>query len=169
MPLEQGLKHAIEIADALDKAHREGIFHRDLKPGNIMLTKSGWKLLDFGLAKLRAQAEAAPARALSASPTLQSPATAQGTILGTLHYMAPEQLEGQPADARTDIYAFGALLYETLTGRKTFEAKSQASLIGSILKDAPPSLLALMPTAPPELDRLVSKCVSTRRTTAPTV
>ena len=131
LPLDQVLQYAIEIADALDKAHRKGVTHRDLKPGNIMLTKSGAKLLDFGLAKLRE--DAAPATPLSQLPTGKDPITAQGTILGTLQYMAPEQLEGKEADARTDIFAFGVVVYEMATGKKAFEGKSQASLIAAIL------------------------------------
>src|SRR5437899_2049480 len=125
LPLDQVLQYAIEIADALDKAHRKGITHRDLKPGNIMLTKSGTKLLDFGLAKLRQ--EAAPATPLSQLPTAKEAITAQGTILGTLQYMAPEQLEGKEADARTDIFAFGVVMYEMATGKKAFEGKTAAS------------------------------------------
>src|ERR1700736_3435691 len=122
LPLDQVLRYAIEIADALDKAHRKGITHRDLKPGNIMLTKSGTKLLDFGLAKLKQ--EAAPATApLSELPTLSRNPTVEGTILGTLQYMAPEQVEGKmdAIDRRTDIFAFGAVVYEMDTGRKAFE------------------------------------------------
>jgi serine/threonine protein kinase len=111
LPLDQALTCSIAVADALDKAHRTGIVHRDLKPGNIMLTKAGAKLLDFGLAKLRAPSAAAP---LSMAPT-ESPVTAQGTILGTVQYMAPEQLEGTDADPRTDIFAFGAVLHEMIT------------------------------------------------------
>src|SRR5579863_1294400 len=127
LPLEQVLQYSVEIADALDKAHRKGITHRDLKPGNIMLTKSGTKLLDFGLAKL--QQEAAPATPLSQLPTVAQEMTAQGVILGTLQYMAPEQVEARPVDARTDIFAFGAVVYEMATGKKAFEGRSQASLI----------------------------------------
>jgi serine/threonine protein kinase len=131
LPLTQALQYAIEIADALDKAHRRGVTHRDLKPGNIMLTKSGTKLLDFGLAKLRASPAAS---SLSQLPTANDSLTAQGTIVGTLQYMAPEQLEGGEADARTDIFAFGVVVYEMVTGKKAFEGKSQASLIAKILE-----------------------------------
>src|SRR5712691_8966996 len=116
LPIQQVLQYAIEIADALDKAHRKGITHRDLKPGNIMLNKSGAKLLDFGLAKLRQ--DATPAVPFSQLPTAQDALTAQGMILGTLQYMAPEQVEGREVDARTDIFAFGAVLYEMATGKK---------------------------------------------------
>src|SRR5262249_38623367 len=135
MPLDETLKIAAEIADALDKAHRQGVVHRDLKPSNVMLTKSGAKLLDFGLAKLKHEAEPAPT--LSALPT-NADVTAKGTILGTLQYMSPEQLEGLEADVRSDIFAFGAVLYEMVTGQKAFQGKSQASLIAAIMHvDAP--------------------------------
>ena len=157
LPLDEALKIAIQIADALDAAHRQGIVHRDLKPGNVMLTKAGAKLLDFGLAKASAPIAGA---GLSMLPTTPPNLTAQGTILGTFQYMAPEQLEGQEADARTDIFAFGAVLYEMLTGRKAFEGKSQASLIGAILHTTPPSLASLQPLAPPSLDRIVATCLA---------
>jgi serine/threonine protein kinase len=160
LPLDQVLQFAIEIADALDKAHRKGVTHRDLKPGNIMLTKSGSKLLDFGLAKLRQSgALAAP---LSQLPTANDPLTAQGTIVGTLQYMAPEQVEGKTneIDARTDIFAFGVVVYEMATGKKAFEGKSQASLIAKILETDPPPMSSLQPMTPPALDRVVKKCLA---------
>src|ERR1700681_3920248 len=135
LPLDQALTIAIQIASALDKAHRAGIVHRDLKPGNIMLTKNGAKLLDFGLAKTSAPVVASAG--LSMLPTTPPNLTAQGTILGTFQYMAPEQIESQEADARSDIFAFGVVLYEMVTGKKAFTGKTHASLISSILKDAP--------------------------------
>jgi len=126
LPPEQVFRYAIQITDALDTAHRHGVIHRDLKPGNTMLTKTGAKLLDFGLAKVRAAEAMAGVTAL---PSETAPLTAEGTILGTLQYMAPEQLEGKEADARTDIFALGTVIYEMATGRKAFEGKTQASLI----------------------------------------
>ena len=157
LPIEQALQLAIEIAAALETAHRHDIVHRDLKPGNIMLTKSGVKLLDFGLAKVGAAAVASGG--LATEMQTIAPLTAQGTILGTLQYMAPEQLEGAEADARSDIFAFGAVLYEILTGRRAFEGKTQASLIGSILKDDPPRLSQVL-AVPPALDHLVRTCLA---------
>jgi serine/threonine protein kinase len=157
LPLEHVLQYAIEISDALDKAHRKGVTHRDLKPGNIMLTKSSSKLLDFGLAKLRQ--DVAPATPLSKLPTAQDNLTAKGTILGTLQYIAPEQLEGKEVDARTDIFAFGAVVYEMATGKKCFEGKSQASVISAIMSSDPPSMSSLQPMTPPALDRVVKKCL----------
>jgi Tol biopolymer transport system component/predicted Ser/Thr protein kinase len=159
LPLEQVLRYAIEIADALDKAHRKGVTHRDLKPGNIMLTKSGTKLLDFGLAKLKQ--EVAPANVpLSDLPTANDPLTAEGSIVGTMQYMAPEQLEGKEVDARTDIFAFGVVVYEMATGKRAFEGKSQASLIAAILEKEPPAMSSLQPMTPPALDRVVKRCLA---------
>ena len=159
LPLEQVLQYAIEIADALDKAHRKGVTHRDLKPGNIMLTKTGTKLLDFGLAKLKH--EVAPANGqLSQLPTANGPLTAQGTIVGTLQYIAPEQLEGKDVDARTDIFAFGAVVYEMATGKRAFEGNSQASVISAIMSSEPPAMSSLQPMTPPALDRVVKKCLA---------
>jgi serine/threonine protein kinase len=148
---------AIEIADALDKAHRQGLVHRDLKPGNVILTKEGAKLLDFGLAKL--QVSGGVVDGISGI-TQTTPLTGSGTIIGTIQYMSPEQLEGSEADARSDIFAFGALLYEMISCSKAFAGKSQASLIASILKEQPRALSELVPMSPPGLDRLVRKCLA---------
>jgi Tol biopolymer transport system component/predicted Ser/Thr protein kinase len=158
LPIEQVLQYAIEVADALDKAHRKGVTHRDLKPGNIMLTKLGTKLLDFGLAKLKQ--EAVPAIPDSQLPTMKSAITGQGTILGTLQYMAPEQVEAKEVDARTDIFAFGAVVYEMATGKKAFEGKTSASVMAKILEVDPPLMASLQPMTPPALDRVVKKCLA---------
>jgi Tol biopolymer transport system component len=158
LPTEPLLKTAIEVADALEKAHRAGIVHRDLKPGNIMLTKGGAKLMDFGLA--RATGLAAGPSGLSQSPTVSRPLTAEGTIVGTFQYMAPEQLEGKEADARSDLWALGAVLYEMATGRKAFQGKSQASLISAIMSGEPAPIVSITPMSPPALDRLVHACLA---------
>src|SRR4030095_2464781 len=145
LPFDQALKFAIEIADALAAAHRQGIVHRDLKPNNIIIGKSGTKLLDFGLAKPTSSLMSGVASLL---PTTPPGLTAQGTILGTCQYMAPEQLEGKSTDARTDIFAFGAVVYEMSTGKKAFEGKSQASLIGAIMHAEPPAIATVQPLTP---------------------
>src|SRR5213594_4388516 len=153
LPTEQVLRYGIEIAEALYAAHRHGIIHRDLKPGNIILTKSGAKLLDFGLAKARTGIGLQDA-------TQQKPLTEEGTLLGTFQYMAPEQLEGKEADARTDIFAFGCVLYEMATGQKAFSGKSQASLISAIIGTQPPPISSIQPMVPPALDRVVKTCLA---------
>jgi serine/threonine protein kinase len=154
LPIAEALRCAIEIAGALDNAHRHGIVHRDLKPSNVMLTKGGAKLLDFGLAK-RTDREL-----IADGVTRTTPLTGQGTILGTLQYMSPEQLEGKEADVRTDIFAFGTLLYELLTGQRAFGGTSQASVIGSILKEDPSPVSAAQPLAPSSLDHVVQRCLA---------
>jgi serine/threonine protein kinase len=157
LPTAEVLKYAVQMADALDKAHRQGLVHRDLKPGNIMLTKSGAKLLDFGLAKLAAAGDVVQG---VTGVTRTTPLTGEGTILGTLHYMPPEQLEGTEADARSDIFAFGCVLYEMATGRRAFEGKSQASLIAAIMGKDPAPVSTISQVAPPALDRIVSRCLA---------
>ena len=157
LPLDEALKVAIAIADALDKAHGQGVTHRDLKPGNVMLTASGAKLLDFGIAKLK-QAPQASDMALTSAASLNT--TAPGMILGTMQYMAPEQLEGKEADARSDVFAFGALLYEMVTGRKAFEGKSQPHLIAAIVTANPDPISKTQPATPPALDFLVKRCLA---------
>ncbi len=157
LPLEQTLRYGQEIAEALDKAHRQGIVHRDLKPGNVMLTKSGVKLLDFGLAK--AFEPAAPKGSLTSLPT-KAGLTQEGSILGTFQYMSPEQLEGREADGRTDLFALGAVLYEMATGRKAFVGVSQASLISAIMKEDPAPISTIAPLLPLALDRVVRKCLA---------
>jgi TolB-like protein/Tfp pilus assembly protein PilF len=154
---EELLKVGIEIGEALEWAHHEGIIHRDLKPGNVMLTRTGSKLLDFGLAKVvgGSDSDSSESPTETADPSLTDP----GTVLGTLPYMAPEQLEGRKADARTDIFAFGVMLYEMAVGRKPFAGTSKASLIASILKDTPAPITQLMPMTPPALDRLIRQCL----------
>ena len=174
LPLDQVLRYGIEISDALDKAHRKGFTHRDIKPGNIMLTKDGSKILDFGLAKLK-QAAAQPVRLASDAPTppahggpgqagspLVVNPTVDGTILGTVQYMSPEQVEGRidDIDGRSDIFSFGATVYEMLTGKKAFEGKSHASVISKIMQVDPPPVSVILPMTPPALDPVVKKCLA---------
>ncbi|HSG98848.1 MAG TPA: protein kinase, partial [candidate division Zixibacteria bacterium] len=158
MPSNELLTTAIQVADALDKAHKQGLVHRDLKPSNIMLTRDGAKLLDFGLAKFKP--EAGFVDALSSAETRTTPLTTQGAIIGTLQYMAPEQLEGHEADARSDIFSFGATLYEMATGKPAFEGKSRASLIASVLKEHPQAASTIQPLLPAALELVISQCLA---------
>src|SRR5882724_3192532 len=157
LPLEQVLKHGMQIADALDKAHRSGVVHRDLKPGNIMLTPTGAKLLDFGLAK--------PAARLSSAVTLtaatrNSPVTEQGTIVGTFQYMSPEQIEGKELDGRSDLFSLGAVLYEMVTGQRAFQGKSQLSVASAILEKEPTPISTVKPMTPPALDHAIRRSLA---------
>jgi serine/threonine protein kinase/Tol biopolymer transport system component len=159
LPLEQVFRVGAEICQGLEQAHRSGVVHRDLKPGNIMLSKSGAKLMDFGLAK----APAAPLGNLSASnslATMSQPLTTEGTIVGTIQYMAPEQLEGKEADKRSDIFALGSVLYEMVTGKRAFEGKTTASTIASILAAEPKPLSAMQPLSPPALEHVIATCIA---------
>jgi Tol biopolymer transport system component len=164
LPFDRVLALGGEIADALAKAHEAGIVHRDLKPGNVMLTKSGAKLMDFGLARMTgldgpAGYSGATMSAFSKSPTMSQPLTAEGTIVGTFQYMSPEQLEGKEADARSDLWAFGCVLYEMVTGSRAFEGTSQASLIAAIMTGEPRRIAELRPVTPADLDRLIRQCL----------
>ena len=154
LPVDQAVRYALQMADALDRAHRHQVIHRDLKPANIMLGKDGAKLLDFGLAKLHAAAASA------GEETRTLALTTEGTILGTFQYMSPEQLEGKEADARSDIFAFGAVMYEMVTGRKAFDGKSRASITAAIMEREPPPVSQVQPLAAPLLDRLIRTCLA---------
>jgi Tol biopolymer transport system component/tRNA A-37 threonylcarbamoyl transferase component Bud32 len=162
LSIEQVLRYAIDICEGLDKAHRCGVIHRDLKPGNIMLTKAGAKLMDFGLAKASV-ANAASASNLTvttSTPPGSHPLTAQGTVVGTFQYMSPEQVEGKPADARSDIFALGAVLYEMTTGQRAFEGKTPASAMAAVLEREPAPITSLQPMTPPAFERLVKSCLA---------
>src|SRR5262245_59289109 len=177
LPLAAAIRCSVEIAEGLDHAHRHGITHRDLKPANVILARAGAKLLDFGLAKLRepwveatksldsgiARLEHDQERGRvtpSNLPTAHGPLTEVGSVIGTFEYMAPEQLEGREADERTDIFAFGAVLYETVTGRRAFEASTRASLIGAILVAEPRSMREIRADVPPLLEHVVRRCLA---------
>ena len=169
LALDEALKIAIQIADALDKAHGRGIVHRDLKPGNIMLTKNGTKLMDFGLAKpAPGLSSAATVPMTPTTPTISvaalagtaSPLTQKGTVVGTFQYMAPEVLQGVEADARSDIFSFGCVLYEMIAGRRAFEGKSQFSVLGAILDHEPECVSAVRPSSPARLDETVRRCLA---------
>ncbi len=157
LPVSEVLRYGAQISDALGKAHREGVIHRDLKPGNIMITKSGAKLLDFGLAK-NVVVAGTPEGA-----TAQKPLTQEGVVLGTFQYMAPEQLAGEEPDARTDIFALGAVLYEMATGKRAFEGKTKTSLIAAIVSSEPPPMTQLAPLSPPALERTIRICLAKDR------
>src|SRR5579884_1029428 len=167
MPLNEVLKTGIAIAEALNAAHKQGIVHRDLKPGNIMLTKSGAKLMDFGLAKplgaaVGASSASPPsftATATISSPSPLSPLTTAGSIVGTVQYMSPEQIEGKEADARSDIFAFGAVLYEMTAGKRPFEGKSQLSLASSILEKDPEPVSSINPKIPAAFQQVLTTCL----------
>ncbi len=158
LPLEQVLKFGTQLSDALDKAHRSGVVHRDLKPGNIMLTPTGAKLLDFGLAK--PAAPLASVATLTAAVTQSSPMTEQGAIVGTFQYMSPEQIEGKELDGRSDIFSLGAVLYEMLTGQRAFPGKSQLSVASAILEREPASISTVKPMTPPALDHAIRRCMT---------
>jgi len=156
LPVEQVLKYGAQIADALDKAHRAGIVHRDLKPGNIMLTATGAKLLDFGLVKPAVLVDLDGMTATKA----ESPITEQGTIVGTFQYMSPEQVEGRELDGRSDIFSLGAVLYEMVTGQKAFEGKSRLSVASAILEKEPALVTTLRPLTPVALDHAIRECLA---------
>ena len=158
LPLEDALRIGAQLADALDAAHRQGLTHRDLKPANVMLAATGAKVLDFGLAKWHEGESAAPISVTL--PPVPSTLTQVGAVVGTLQYMAPEQVEGKPADARSDLFALGAILYEMTTGRKAFEGPTATSVMAAILSSTPPPMSTLQPVTPPALDRVVRKCLA---------
>jgi len=161
LPTEQVLKIGIEICEGLERAHKSGVVHRDLKPANVMLTKTGAKLMDFGLAKAAPGASPASSLTMTIShPSADQPLTAQGTIVGTFQYMSPEQTEGKDADARSDIFALGAVLYEMATGKRAFTGKSQASLVAAILASDPPPISMVQPMSPPALEQVIKSCLA---------
>src|SRR5262249_52650414 len=159
LTIEAAMKVGVEICEGLERAHRSGVIHRDLKPSNIMLTKSGAKLMDFGLAKpvIAAVASASSSESL---PTMSRPLTAEGTIVGTFQYMSPEQVEGKEADVRSDIFSFGSVLYEMVTGKRAFEGKTTASTVAAILAAEPKPISTIRPMSPPALEHTVQTCLA---------
>ena len=163
MPVEQAVAYGIQICDALHAAHKKGIVHRDLKPANILVTKQGIKLLDFGLAKLAASGSGVMSGSgVSAAVEQATLAALTGahTVVGTPHYMAPEQIEAREVDARTDIFAFGCVLYELLTGHRAFEGQTSSSAMAAILATKPRPIEELVPLTPPALERIISRCLA---------
>ena len=161
LPVEQACAYGIQICEALHAAHRKGIVHRDLKPANILLTKQGVKLLDFGLAKLTASGNSGVMRpAASGEQATVAALTGAHTVVGTPQYMAPEQIEARDVDARTDIFAFGCVLYELLTGHRAFEGKTSSSVMAAVLATKPRPIEELVPLTPPALERIVSRCLA---------
>ena len=160
LPLELTLRYASQIADALDKAHRAGIVHRDLKPANVMVTRTGATLLDFGLAKEHPPVHAPPGHSVAATAASPAAITEEGSFLGTLQHMAPEQLEGGRADARSDLFAFGTVLFEMTTGRKAFDGASRAAIASAVLRDQPPAASSVNPAIPRALDILIDTCLA---------
>ncbi len=165
LPLPELLRIGVQIADALDRAHRAGIVHRDFKPGNVMLAKMGAKLMDFGLARVTGLGGTAAGSGitmahLTQSPTMASPLTAEGTLVGTFLYMSPEQLEGREPDVRSDLWALGCVLFEMATGKRAFEGKSQASLIGAVMHTTPAPASSITPSLPPALESLIGACLT---------
>ncbi|MBZ5575368.1 MAG: serine/threonine protein kinase [Acidobacteriia bacterium] len=156
LPLDKALSYAVQIVDALAAAHAKSIIHRDLKPGNIIITRNGVKVLDFGLAKLGS--ERLPAES-AGGETVTEPITRAGAVLGTLYYMAPEQVEGKPTDERSDIFSFGVVLYEMITGQRPFTGDTQPGVLASMLKDPPPPMSQSQPATPRALERLVRRCL----------
>src|ERR1700730_13349028 len=157
LPLDKALAYAVQIVDALAAAHAKGVIHRDLKPGNIIITKNGVKVLDFGLAKL--STEKVSSESSANIQTLTEPITGAGAILGTLYYMAPEQVEGKEADERSDIFSFGVVFYEMITGQRPFTGDTQAAVLAALLRDQPPAMSQWQPAVPRQLERVVRKCL----------
>jgi serine/threonine protein kinase len=157
LPIEDVLRIGAQLADGLDAAHRQGLVHRDLKPANVMLTPSGAKILDFGLARWHnTDSGETPNVGATGTPTL----TQIGSVVGTVQYMAPEQIEGRPTDARSDVFALGTILFEMTTGRKAFEGASSSSVMAAILSSAPQPMAVLCPITPPALEHVVDRCLA---------